>query len=242
MYWGIDGCKNGWIAIGLGDTDEQQAAVYPTLSAFWEANHETAQLVLVDMPMGIPDNVERRVEAAARATIQSRYSSFFPVPARQTLTFAAEKHFAAEAYQVASDLNQSLLGKRLSKQTWNIMPKIHEVDRFLIDTDAAQAHIVEGHPEVLFWALNGCKPLRYPKSQGLGFHERLGILQRFLPDALTLIQTVYDAHSRYLNDDDVVDALVCAVSARLGNLRSIPEVPDVDRAGLPMQIVYPQLP
>jgi len=241
MYWGIDGCKKGWIAIGLGNDAEYQYGVFSSLEDFWVANENSIDTVLVDIPIGLPHATDRNVESIVRKRVPERRSSMFPVPARKVLEFAAAHDFAESSYMAACELNQSILGKSFSKQTWNIMRKIYEADQFLQKFKQAQSYVFESHPEVLFWALNGHKPLRYPKKQGLGFLERLEILQQFQTNAFDIIQSVYDAHRRQLSDDDILDALSCAVSARLGRLRSIPENPTADETGLPMRIVYPTI-
>lgn len=241
MYWGIDGCKRGWFVIGLDDETGYQFDVCDAIQAFWEQHHSTGEIVLIDMPIGLPSETERDVEAAARAVLKGRASSVFPVPTRQALEVGITHQFERSAYRIASERNQAILGKRLSSQTWAIMPKIHDVDQFLQRHPPAQATFYEAHPEVLFWAFNGKQTLNYPKSQGLGFHERLKILERFQPNALEIITRAYEAHSRALNDDDIFDALACAISARSGKLLSLPAEPQQDAKGLPMRIVYPQM-
>ena len=38
--------------------------------------------------------------------------------------------------------------------------------------------------------------------------------------------------------DDVLDAICLAVMPRAGRLKTLPEIPDVDGEGLPMEICY----
>jgi len=53
-----------------------------------------------------------------------RKSSIFPVPCREAVY--------AETYEKACEVNKLLTGKLISKQAWNIVPKIRDVDRFLV--------------------------------------------------------------------------------------------------------------
>ncbi len=38
-----------------------------------------------------------------------------------------------ESYEKACEVNEKLTGKRISKQAWNIIPKIRDVDSFLVE-------------------------------------------------------------------------------------------------------------
>ena len=54
--------------------------------------------------------------------------------------------------------------RKVSKQLFNIAPKIREVDEALrADPDAA-GRVFEVHPELAFWRLNGERPLTEPKK------------------------------------------------------------------------------
>ena len=66
----------------------------------------------------------------------------------------------------------------------SIVPKIDEVDRFLRAQPARQSKFWETHPEVLFFFLNGRRPLIHKKKRAVGLDERLALLSlRSLPDA-----------------------------------------------------------
>ncbi len=61
-YWGIDGCKGGWIAIGLSQKGETFEAVYiPTIADFWQEHGHLAKAVLIDMPIGLADDEKGRL-------------------------------------------------------------------------------------------------------------------------------------------------------------------------------------
>lgn len=231
MFVGVDGCRVGWIAVAIDERSRAESGVFPSIDALWTA-YDHAQRIMIDIPIGLSDDDLRECERLARQMLGSRRSSVFSVPIRAA--------FNAKDYTEASAINQRITGKKLSKQTYNIMSKIREVDDFLRRTLSAQAKFYEMHPEVAFTALAG-HPMPYSKKHSLGFMARLNILKRYIPDAERVIQHIYDAHARKLEPDDVVDALVGAVAAKLGNLRSLPENPIRDRFGLPMRIVYPEV-
>ncbi len=67
------------------------------------------------------------------------------------------------------------------------------------------------------------------------------MLARHLPAAAAIVDEVTSAHRKSaLRPDDVIDALVGAVTARLGaeRLRTLPATPEHDSKGLRMEIVY----
>jgi len=241
MYWGIDGCKGGWIAIGL-DESSHKAVYTPDISTFWQEHGDLTECLLIDMPIGLASSKDGRLtEKAARDVLQKRRSSVFSVPTREAIEHGAKHDFDSDSYKVACDINRDIEGRAFSKQSWNISAKIHEIDTFLRANPSLQSIILESHPEVLFWSLNDKKPMRYSKKTGLGFMERVKILERYQSNALKIIQEAYDEHQRVLLDDDIVDALACAICSRMGNLLSLPENPQHDSYGLPMQMVYPEI-
>ena len=134
-----------------------------------------------------------------------------------------------------------MTGRKLSLQTWSIVPKIREVNNLLINDALTRSHIRETHPEVCFWALAGGRPMLHSKKKKEGFFERLKILKSVYPKTEEVICHALSHWDRQeLNRSDILDALVAAVTVKNGrnNLVSIPEVPEIDSYGLPMEIVY----
>jgi predicted RNase H-like nuclease len=68
---------------------------------------------------------ERLSDLGARRILKARKSSIFPVPCREAVYM--------ESYEKACEVNEKLTGKRISKQAWNIIPKIRDVDSFLVE-------------------------------------------------------------------------------------------------------------
>lgn len=234
MFYGVDGCPAGWIAIGLGARGASSVHLAPTFPALVDVLTRP-RLVLVDMPIGLPSAAvpDRLCDRAARALLgRGRASSVFPVPARAALS--------ATDYERACDINERELGKRLSKQTWNIAAKIRELDDYL-EAGSAPCPIREMHPEVAFAGLNGGAPVAPGKKTSEGRAARLDVLSRHLAGAAEIAAAVRDRCTRQqAADDDILDALVGAVLARHGDaLKSLPEVPVRDERGLLMEIVLP---
>ncbi len=234
MYWvGVDGCPGGWLSIALDDRGGWHVAVDQHFRGVWE-RWRAAESILVDIPIGLPDEgAERACDKAARKVLGARRSSVFPVPCRAALD--------VPSYSAASEINRTRTGRGLSKQTWAIADKIREVDRLLAYELAARRVVREIHPEVLFWALNGGASMEYPKRTPAGRQERLAVLTRHYPRTTEVSDYVERVLNRSLvAPDDVLDALGAAVTARLGRsgLSTIPAVPAQDSTGLPMEMVY----
>ncbi|MEO1290707.1 MAG: DUF429 domain-containing protein [Chloroflexota bacterium] len=242
IYWGIDGCKGGWIAIGLQQDGAHHIAYAPDIATFWAQYCPQSQLVLIDMPIGLTSDSEGRLtEDATRQVLGNRHSSVFPVPTRDAIEHGGTHGFTDEHYRIACDINRDVEGKAFSKQSWNISGKIYELDTYLRQKPSRKHVILESHPEVMFWALNNQTPMAYSKKSGLGFNERLSILKRYQPNALEIIEQAYTEHRKVLADDDIVDGLALAIGARMSKLRTLPSRPKIDDYGLPMQIVYPKI-
>lgn len=74
--------------------------------------------------MGLPDAGPRECDQMARARLKHpRASSVFPTPIRPMLD--------AVTYAQACQIGETTDGRKLSKQTWAIVPKIKEVDQFI---------------------------------------------------------------------------------------------------------------
>ena len=112
----------------------------------------------------------------------------------------------------------------------------------------ARLQWLEKHPEVCFWAFNKEeKAAQHRKDTPEGVCERLDILGRVCQRTWKM----YDcARAKFLTRrnlascDDILDALVAAVTAKLGcqdndyELRTLPDNPPEDCKGLPMEMVY----
>ncbi|MEO8264542.1 MAG: DUF429 domain-containing protein [Ilumatobacteraceae bacterium] len=140
---GIDGCRAGWIV-----ATARGVVVVPTLHL------ERFTLVGIDMPMGLIDGPPRACDLEARRFLGRAGSSVFPAPPRAALQHA-EYHAALAASRAAT-------GRGISKQTFNIMAKVAELDALIQRSD--QHRIIEVHPECAFRMLNGGAPLPSKKT------------------------------------------------------------------------------
>lgn len=195
-----------------------------------------ADSVLIDIPIGLPDSGPdgRLCDREARQLLgRGRAASVFSAPARRTL--------AAASYPDALELNRKATGCGLSKQAWNIVPKIREIDTLLGDNRALQGVLRECHPELCFWAMNGKQAMHFNKKKAPGQQQRLRVLERYLPQCHALFeQACSEFLRREVARDDIIDAMVCAVTAKFGygKYLTAPDSPAQDGQGLPMEIVY----
>jgi len=237
-YVGVDGCKGGWVAIKISEVGkDNEVRLFSDFCSLWDAYKE-AELILVDIPIGLPDGIEGRLcDKKARIHLPKRKSSVFPVPCRAAVNI--------DDSEKASLVNEERTGKRLTLQSRGILSKIREVDRFLLSNDAKDNRrqvVREIHPEICFWAINGGEEMKHPKKKQAGSLERERVCRRFSVsnDILEKAQEIQKPPGIKPKKDDILDALIAALTALGGaeGLRTIPEAIKRDAKGLTMEMVY----
>jgi predicted RNase H-like nuclease len=174
---GIDGCKAGWIVATTNGV-----RVLPNLQL------DEFEIVGIDMPIGLVDGPPRACDRAARRYLARAGSSVFPAPPR-----AALEHVD---YQAALAAARSATGRGISKQTFNIMAKVAEVDRLI---KPANENVVEVHPECSFKMLNDGERLPSKKTAAGQVIRRKLLVDHFdLPSTAppgAAIEDVLDAYA-----------------------------------------------
>ncbi len=238
---GVDGCKAGWFVATTSVTMKNETGTSCKFnlknvfiaSTFAEVLSKTSdcKLVCVDIPIGLSDGDKpRECDGAARELLKGRRaSSVFPSPIRPCLS--------AVDYETASKISFERTGKKLTKQTFALMKKIHDVDGLM--TPELQNRVREIHPEILFWALNGQKPIELNKKTVPGQAQRHNLLQKIFTDIDgILVQAPISGYAM----DDALDAIVAAWAAGqavIGRAKTMPETPQLDNKGLKMEMLYP---
>jgi len=232
---GIDGCRGGWVCAGW-DGEGWSLDCLPTLESIVPMLLPQAT-VCIDIPIGLSCDGFRACDRAARQLLGKRSSSVFPVPPRLALS--------PKSYEEINLASKALCGKGVSKQAFYLLPKIREAEALLLSADRDGLDWLETHPELCFSSFNGSVPMEGNKKTEAGFRERKSVLARHIPartiDRLlrSLMASVPRAQCAR---DDMVDALVCGVVARLdatGRGCLPPGTQDFDEVGLPMRICYP---
>jgi predicted RNase H-like nuclease len=198
--------------------------------------------IWIDMPIGLVDQGPqgRACDQLARRILSPvRHSSVFTPPCRAAVYATKEE---------ASAVNYACTNKKLSRQSLNILPKIQELDICLqVQESAEQMRWFEAHPEVVFAAFQGLKPLRHSKKTTLGQTQRHQLLKTYFPNISLWFDAVRANFPKAtVTTDDIHDALALAVGAYLvssgqATLSSLPEQPPVDSSGLLMRIVYAEV-
>lgn len=224
---GVDGCDAGWLCVSLDlETGRVSAQIFKDAQALFS---EPAVVTTIDIPIGLPSGQPRRCDGEARALLGPRAGSVFPCPVRATL--------AAESYEAACAASAAACGKRLSKQTYAILPRIRDVDTVMRKYQSCH-DVYEVHPEVCFYFWNDRQPMRYSKLTGFGFVERHKLAAEAFGRAAE--ETRDAVPQTAASDDDILDALAALWTARRihsGIATRLPNLEQRDECGLPMQML-----
>ncbi|TPW26069.1 DUF429 domain-containing protein [Pararhizobium mangrovi] len=233
---GVDGCRGGWIAVVRRPGEAPAIAVLASFAALLADLPEDA-VVAVDMPIGLPETSGprgRAPERAVRPLLSGRQSSVFSIPSRSAV-YAPDYQ---EARRLA--LATSSPPKSVAKQAFHIFPRIRELDGILVANPALAERVIEVHPELAFWRLNGERAMALAKkvrnrASEPGLAERVALLERCGYERAFLEAEPPRGAGR----DDVLDAAVAALVAERhaeGKARPFPDPFDRDAFGLPMAI------
>ena len=170
---GVDGYRGGWVVVtapitGGASTVECVARLDPLIARVRAGEVRAAG---IDMPIGLPSRTRRASDGQLRVHLGARRSSIFPTPPRAVLD--------AVDYRDALARARAATGVGLSKQAWNLVAKIRELDALM--TPELQPRVSEAHPESSFAELAG-KPLATRKSTREGREERTQLLLPSFPD------------------------------------------------------------
>lgn len=242
-YVGVDGCSAGWFAVFLTAENEKsckwRVELFPKFTFiidFLKKEYEPKNfLLLIDIPIGLKagGSGERLSDFGARRILKTRKSSIFPVPCREAVY--------AESYEKACKINLELAGKSISKQAWNIVPKIREVDSYLIENEILRENVKEVAPEICFQEFSSSS-LEFSKKSPDGFFERIKILRTVYQLTDEIVETALSKYRRKeVAKDDILDALAAAITAKMGDENGFEYVPsnhETDSNGLKIQMVY----
>lgn len=232
---GVDGCRGGWFFFASHGTDLRWGLAADFSELLDGAS--SGCRVFVDIPIGLtgPSCTVRACDTLARRRLGPRAASVFPVPSRAALDCAD--------YASASARNKQMTGRKLSRQTWNLIDKIRQVDIALGARADMEMTVYESHPELCFAAFAGRPMVHYKKTEA-GFGERLDVLDACRAGSRAVVDAAIESVPRaQVARDDIVDALVLALSACLApeQLESLPAEPGHDQSGRPMAITCPRM-
>jgi len=220
---GADGCRTGWVVCRRDTDGTLDIRIVKALADICEG----LSILAVDMPIGLADSPRpgRACEIEARALLPGKTSSVFPSPCRPALGY--------ESYAAANAASKSL-GAGLTRQSFNLFPKLRELDDLLRARPRLQGVVREAHPELAFARMNGGKPVLSKKRKPDGFDERLRLLGKH---GFKMKIDTFKGAGR----DDLLDAMACCRTAALiaeGKATRLGPVEARDRYGLPMNIWF----
>lgn len=235
----MDGCRCGWFSVGFDSHGHYELRVFCAFGELLAYYHE-AKLILVDIPIGLPDGPdERDADRCARKRLGPRRSSVFRTPTRKTVCQVSRK---PKDYGAANRVEREIARVGLSRQAFEITRKIAEVDRALLARDRGTGPLIrESHPEICFWALNCKQPMKFNKRRTAGAMERIRVLKKIEPRTRQIFdKACCEFLDRGAAEDDILDALALAVTAYCGHpqLQALPDRPPKDNKGLLMEMVY----
>ena len=225
---GIDGAKGGWVCVS-GYENNHKELYFEKLEKFSDIESRDFDLVLVDIPIGLDIDLMkggRIVDNLARKTLLANKSSIFNAPSRLVLN--------AKNYEEANKINKSK-GMGLSKQSWNLVKKIREVDNYIKENN--ETTIFESHPEIIFQTMKKDKVYSRKKDEE-GIIERKNLLEKN-GFSKTFIEKNLFRKDNFYKQDDFLDACSLFWTAnRVASKKEI-RIPNdiiVDIDGIIMQI------
>lgn len=219
-FAGLDGYRKGWVAVWIEGRSRSWTTI-PTVVALLSQPFDRAA---IDMPIGVPHTGNRGCDIEARTLLRPHQSRVFTGVRRWLFEMPDYRTIKPEADRRGE--------KAVSKQMHAILPKIREIDAVM--TPTLQDRLLESHPELIFWRLNGKRPLPSKKSVD-GRLQRRALLET---DGFhELDRWIGELRGTGAKIDDLFDACACAIAARDSKDR-VPAVPLVDPRGLRMEINY----
>jgi predicted RNase H-like nuclease len=229
LYGGLDGCRAGWLLCAWSPAEGRLS--FSLLPKLRDLDLSNFTQLAIDIPIGLTEEGPRRCDLEARKALpRGKGSSVFPAPRRYQL--------AAATYSEANEAGKAKEGVGLSKQAWNIIPKVAEADQLV--TPKLQKKLREAHPELIFHRLAKGRALPQKKSV-LGARRRVELLDAAGLTALEPAIRAAGLRRALAADDDFLDAAACAEVARRiaeGAFTQLPAWPDKDKRRLTMEICY----
>lgn len=231
MLVGVDGCRGAWLAVAREAAGGPVGACLQPTPAQLLQTFAAAEVIAVDVPIGLTDGGPRECDRLARLLLgRPRMASVFPAPIRPALAGATRAE--ADRLGRASD------GRGVGPHAFRIYGHVAAWDEALRAHPRAQRRVYEAHPEVCFHAMNGHVPLGAGKKTAAGMAQRRRLVEDAFGKAALADALAQLAGTRF-GMDDLLDAFATLWTARRIAAKlavSLPAEPPRDCFGLPMAI------
>lgn len=220
---GVDAWARGWVGVALHDGRFAAAHVGRALADVVCCVPD-AEIVAVDIPLGLVESGWRAADTAAKAYLGARSSTVFMTPPRAAL--------AEDTHARATARCRDLTGSGFSIQAWGLKAKLLEANSLY---ESGHHPLREVHPEVSFTTM-GLLPADGSKKTWRGQRGRLRVLRE---NGVELPDEVGQAGA--VPTDDLVDAAAAAWSAHRiarGEGQSLPDPPQRNRRGQQIAIWF----
>jgi predicted RNase H-like nuclease len=230
---GVDGCKFGWICI---TKDLENGALNSRIfrsSAELFAQTPTPAVFSIDIPIGLTDSGPRQCDIQARRLLGARRgTSVFSAPIRPVLNLASREE--------ADKIHRSIDGNGVNVFSWNLYPRIRDVDSELQKNTILREKVYEVHPEISFRAINDGVTIITAKRNPRGESIRRALVEnRFGLGAFDEIRK--NLYRKDVANHDINDAFAVLWTAKRIYRKEgevIPADIEFDSAGLRMGIWY----
>jgi predicted RNase H-like nuclease len=233
MFIGIDSAPGGWVAAFLQKSRFTSVVFYQTLLSI--PHLRQAKAIFIDMPIGLPafHQYPRRCDREAKAFLGKRHSSIFYAPPRNLIGY--------RDYHAANALMKQKCQQGMSRQSFNIIPKIIELDHFIRGGKNRQLPIYEAHPEVCLTQLWSAQQSGIQsKHTSMGISQRKTLIMNYAQNAVEFWPAAEPKETQKI--DDMLDAMLLAIAAATASYNCFGGVPnDFDEENLPMRICYPEI-
>ena len=216
---GVDGWRNGWVGVELAGRAFRSAWVAADAHELLEAC-AAAEVIAIDIPIGLPASGTRACDRAAKQLLGSRRSSLFLAPPRSVME--------TEPYQTANARCKERFGFGISRQAYGLRTKVLEIDA------VHDSRLHEVHPELTFKAMVG--EVLPSKKTWVGVEARRRALA-----AEDIVLPAEPGEAGSVPVDDVLDAAAAAWTAQriaAGTAGVVSEEVERDERGKRMAIWF----
>ena len=169
---GVDGCKFGWLCITKDlENGTLNSMIFKSTAELF-AQAPSPAVFAIDIPIGLTNSGPRQCDIQARRLLGARRGiSVFPAPIRPVLNVASREE--------ADKIHRSIDGRGVNVFSWNLYPRIRDVDTELQKNSHLRDKVFEVHPEISFKALNDGVPIIAAKRNPTGESIRRSLIENY---------------------------------------------------------------